>query len=156
MGATGHILPVPSRPRGRGPGETEIALVGAHMSGLPLNGQITASAGGSSRPGTTRPTTVSSRSQAGPPARPGLLRVTDGGAAIAVELWAVPTAGLGQLLDQIPVPLGLGRVRLGDGREVTGFLAEAAGLDGARDITDHGGWRAFLASIGAVDSIIQE
>jgi allophanate hydrolase len=71
--------------------------------------------------------------------------VTEKGAPIALELWSVPTAGLGQLLGQIPAPLGLGRVRLAGGREVTGFLVEAAGLDGAREITDFGGWRAYLA-----------
>jgi allophanate hydrolase len=71
--------------------------------------------------------------------------VTDGGAPIAVELWALPTEAMGVLLSQIPSPLGLGRVRLADGREVTGFLVEAAGLDGAEEITAHGGWRAFLA-----------
>jgi allophanate hydrolase len=147
MGGTGHILPVVEPPpSGAGAGETEIALVGAHMSGLPLNGQITALGGRFLCATITSPDYRLFALAGGPPARPGLLRVTDGGSAVAIELWAVPTAGLGQLLGQIPVPLGLGRVRVGDGREVTGFLAEAAGLDGARDITDFGGWRAFLAA----------
>jgi allophanate hydrolase len=146
MGATGHPLPPVSPPAaGAGPGETEIALVGAHMSGLPLNGQIT-SLGGRFLAATTTSSDYRLFALAGgPPVRPGLLRVTEKGAPIALELWSVPTAGLGQLLGQIPAPLGLGRIRLADGREVTGFLVEAAGLDGAREITDFGGWRAYLA-----------
>jgi allophanate hydrolase len=148
MGATGHPLPPVSPPTpGAGPGETEIALVGAHMSGLPLNGQITSLGGRFIAATTTSPDYRLFALAGGPPARPGLLRVTEGGAAIALELWTVPTAGLGQLLGQIPSPLGLGRVRLADGREVTGFLAEAAGLEGARDITDFGGWRGYLAAM---------
>ncbi len=146
LGATGHRLPAAPLLQGTlGPGETVVALVGAHMAGLPLNHQITAPGG---RFVTATQTAAEYRLFAlagGPPARPGLLRVTDGGAPIAVELWALPTEAMGVLLSQIPSPLGLGRVRLADGREVTGFLVEAAGLDGAEEITAHGGWRAFLA-----------
>jgi allophanate hydrolase len=146
LGATGHRLPAAPLLQGTlGPGETVVALVGAHMAGLPLNHQITAPGG---RFVAATQTAAEYRLFAlagGPPARPGLLRVTDGGAPIAVELWALPTEAMGVLLSQIPSPLGLGRVRLADGREVTGFLVEAAGLDGAEEITAHGGWRAFLA-----------
>jgi allophanate hydrolase len=147
MGATGH-MPPPVAPTAAcaGAGETEIALVGAHMSGLPLNGQITALGGRFLSATTTSPDYRLFALAGGPPMRPGLLRVTEGGSPIAIEVWAAPTAGLGRLLGQIPMPLGLGRVRLGDGREVTGFLAESAGLEGARDITAFGGWRAFLAA----------
>jgi allophanate hydrolase len=116
------------------------------MAGLPLNGQITALGGRFLCEAATSPDYRLFALAGGPPARPGLLRVTDNGESVAVEIWAVPTAGLGKLIGQIPAPLGLGRVRLGDGREVTGFLSEAAGLEGARDITAFGGWRAFLAA----------
>jgi allophanate hydrolase len=147
MGATGQPLPPVSLPApGVGTGETEIALVGAHMSGLPLNGQVTSLGGRFLAATTTSPDYRLFALSGGPPARPGLLRVADGGAVIAVETWAVPTVGLGQLLGQIPSPLGLGRVRLADGRQVTGFLVESAGLEGARDITEFGGWRSYLTA----------
>jgi len=146
LGATGFRLPRPASPDPAPlPGETAIALVGAHMSGLPLNGQITAIGGRFLEAAATSPDYRLYALAGGPPARPGLLRTGDGGASIALEIWAVRTEGLGSLLAQIPAPLGLGRVRLSDGRQVTGFLVEKAGLEGARDITAHGGWRAFLA-----------
>ena len=80
-----------------------------------------------------------------PPARPGMIRDA-GGAAIAVEVWALPLAQVGAFLAMIPSPLGLGRVELADGRFAVGFLAEAAGVAGAEEITHLGGWRAFLAA----------
>ncbi len=67
------------------------------------------------------------------------------GAAIAGEVWALPTAAIGALLAQVPPPLGFGTVML-EGGPCLGFLAEAAGVAGAPDITHHGGWRAFLAA----------
>jgi allophanate hydrolase len=80
----------------------------------------------------------------GPPARPALLRVAPGaGAAIALEVWALPTAGFGALVAAIPPPLGIGTVRLADGTAVKGFLVEAEGVRGAEDITAFGGWRAY-------------
>ncbi len=147
MGATGWPLP---RARADGtmlaPGETEIALVGAHMSGLALNGQITGLGGRFVGADRTAPDYRLYALPGGPPERPGLLRVSEGGAAIALEVWAMPPAGLGALLGLIPAPLGLGRVRLASGRAVTGFLVESAGVQGARDITAHGGWRAYLTA----------
>jgi len=73
-----------------------------------------------------------------------MVRETEG-AAIAVELWHLPYAGVGQLLEKIPSPLGLGTVPLVDGREVKGFICEAFGAEGGRDISAFGGWRAYLA-----------
>jgi allophanate hydrolase len=67
------------------------------------------------------------------------------GASIALELWALSPQALGELLVEIPSPLGLGQISLADGRSVVGFLAESAGLDDARDITAFGGWRAYLS-----------
>ncbi|MGI1661922.1 allophanate hydrolase [Palleronia sp. KMU-117] len=147
LGATGHPLrAAPDLPADALADEATIALVGAHMSGLPLNGQITALGGRFLQAASTSADYRLFALAGGPPERPGLLRVPQGGASIALELWALPKGGFGALLRQIPMPLGLGRVRLTDGREVTGFLVESAGIDGARDITDHGGWRVYLAS----------
>jgi allophanate hydrolase len=145
LGATGHPLPPVTLPApGPQAHEMTIALVGAHMSGLPLNGQITGLGGRFLREARTTPDYRLHALAGGPPARPGLVRSKDG-AAIALELWALPTTAFGALLAQIPAPLGLGRVRIDDGTTVTGFLAETAGLDGATDITASGGWRAWLA-----------
>jgi allophanate hydrolase len=79
--------------------------------------------------------------------RPALARATNGeGAAIACELWELPASGLGELLGLIGAPLGLGRVTLAHGAEVTGFICEAGAVGDAKDITGHGGWRAHMAA----------
>jgi len=124
-----------------------IAVVGAHLSGLPLNGQLLDR--GATLIEATR-TAPQYRLYALPgttPPKPGLLRVDEGGGAIDVEIWAVPQAAVGSFLALIPPPLGLGSVMLADGRHVHGFLCEAHALTGARDITDLGGWRAYLRSL---------
>jgi len=123
-----------------------IAVVGAHLSGLPLNGQL------SERGGVLRAVTSTAphyRLYALPnttPPKPGLLRVPEGGAAIALEVWDVPIAQVGSFLALIPPPLGLGSIELADGTHVHGFVCEAHALADARDISSHGGWRAFLAA----------
>lgn len=127
-----------------------IAVVGAHLSGLPLNGQLTA-LGATLRKATH--TAPHYRLHALPdttPPKPGLQRVTDGerGAAIAVEVWDLPSNAVGALLAQIPPPLGLGSIELAGGQQVHGFLCESHALTRARDISSFGGWRAFLASAG--------
>lgn len=124
----------------------EIVLVGAHMAGLPLNADIVALEGRFLRAAETEPCYRLFALPGGPPARPGLLRVAAGtGAAIAVEVWAIPSARIGALLASIPAPLGLGTLRLADGTFPKGFLVEAEGTRGAADISHFGGWRAFLA-----------
>ena len=125
----------------------QIAVVGAHLSGLPLNGQLTER--GATLLQATR-TAAAYRLYALPgttPPKPGLLRVGSDGAAIAVEIWAVPQAAIGSLLALIPPPLGLGSVELADGRHVHGFLCETHALTSALDISAHGGWRAYLLSL---------
>ena len=82
----------------------------------------------------------------GPPHRPGLVRVGTEGAAIEIEIWRVPAEHFGSFVAGIPSPLGIGRVRTQEGQEVSGFVCEAIGTEGARDITHHGGWRAFMAA----------
>jgi allophanate hydrolase len=146
MGATPHPLPaVPMAPAVPRADEHAVALVGAHMAGLPLNNQITGLGGRFLEATATAPDYRLFALPGGPPARPGLLRVGQGGASVALELWSLTGPALGALLAQVPSPLGLGRVGLADGRSVVGFLVEAAGLDGAVDITGYGGWRAYLS-----------
>jgi allophanate hydrolase len=123
-----------------------LAVVGAHLSGLPLNRQLL------ERGATLVEATITApayRLYALPgtvPAKPGLQRVADGGVPIAVEVWSMPMAAVGSFLAEIPSPLGLGSIELADGRRVHGFLCEAHALAGAADISAHGGWRAYLAS----------
>jgi allophanate hydrolase len=144
LGATGHRLPeTPALG-----GETTfpyvpVAVVGAHLSGQPLNRQLTKRGGRLRRRTRTAP---EYRLYVLPDGqRPGLVRQPGAGAAIEVEVWDMPSAALGGFTAAIPAPLGLGRVRLADGVEVTGFLCEAYSVEGARDISEFGGWRAWLA-----------
>ena len=124
-----------------------IAVVGAHLSGLPLNSQLT------ERGATLIEATITAphyRLFALPgttPPKPGLLRVDEGGAAIALEVWSVPQRAVGSFLALIPSPLGLGSVQLADGRHVHGFICEPFALTGARDVTAFGGWRAYIQSL---------
>ncbi|PZW42154.1 allophanate hydrolase [Humitalea rosea] len=121
--------------------ESLLFCIGAHMSGLPLNGQVTALGGRLVGAAATAP--CYRLFDLG--SRPGLLR-DPGGAAIEGEIWALPTSAIGALLVQVPSPLGFGRVEMADGAAVLGFLAEAAGVAGAPEITALGGWRRLLAS----------
>ena len=126
--------------------EIAVVVCGAHMSGLPLNGELANRGGHLLRRTRTAPAYKFHALAGGPPARPGLLRVGAGnGAAIEVEEWALPRAAMGDFMAGIPAPLCIGTVELEDGSRSAGFLVEPAGLEGARDITALGGWRAFLA-----------
>ena len=121
-----------------------VAVCGAHMEGLPLNHQLVTR--GATFVRRTR-TIASYRFYAlpgGPPFRPGLVRVPAGGASVDVEVWSVPEAHFGSFVAGIPAPLGIGKVDLEDGQQVSGFLCEAHAVEGARDITALGGWRQYL------------
>ncbi len=78
---------------------------------------------------------------------PGMFRVSSGGASVAVEVWEVPPAGLGSILLNEPPGLSVGKVRLDDGEEVLGVLAEPVLCEGQREISEHGGWRAYTAAL---------
>ena len=78
--------------------------------------------------------------------RPGLIRVARDGAAIACEVWELPATTFGSFVAGIPEPLGIGTVTLADGSSVSGFICEPIGIENARDITEFGGWRAYLAA----------
>jgi len=126
-------------------GEVAIAVVGAHLSGMPLTSELLA-LGGRLLEATT--TSRDYRLYALPgtqPPKPGLIRTSDGeGVAIELEVWALPTEGFGRFVAAVPQPLSIGTITLADGRGVKGFLAEAQGIVGARDISSFGGWRAFM------------
>ena len=124
-----------------------VAVVGAHLSGLPLNGQLRERGATLLQATTTAPHYRLFALPGTVPPKPGLLRVADGGAAIALEVWALPMHAVGSFLALIPSPLGLGSVELADGRHVHGFICEPLALEGARDISAFGGWRAYLQSL---------
>jgi allophanate hydrolase len=123
-----------------------LVVVGAHLSGLPLNWQLT-ERGAMLRQAThTAPVYRLYELPGSQPRKPGLLRCADGGQAIAVEVWDMPLDQVGSFLALIPPPLGLGSVLLADGSTAHGFVCEPVALQGARDISASGGWRAHLAS----------
>ena len=124
----------------------EIAVCGAHMDGLPLNHQLRNAGGHLVRSTRTNADYKLYALPGGPPHRPGLVRVRDGGASIAVEVWAIKSAAFAGFVKAIPAPLAIGKIELEDGERVTGFLCEACGLEEAADITRFGGWRQYLES----------
>lgn len=126
-------------------GFIELAVVGAHMSGLPLNHELTSRDAMFVERTKTAPLYRFYALAGGPPFRPGLVRVAEGGAAIELEVWRVPRAAFGSFMAGVPQPLCIGTLDLASGRKVKGFLCEASGLDGAEEITAYGGWRAFMA-----------
>lgn len=124
----------------------EIAVVGAHLSGLPLNRELIELGASFSREVETMPDYRLFALPGSSPPKPGLLRVGDGGgAAIKGEVWALDPAGFGAFVAKIPAPLGIGTIRLKDGGSVKGFLVEAEAVKAAEDVSRFGGWRAYLA-----------
>ena len=128
-------------------GYIAVAVCGAHMDGLPLNGQLR-DRGGYLVQSTRTAAAYRLFALSGErPRRPGLVRMSDGGASVAVEVWAVRSAEFASLVEGIPAPLGLGKVELYDGERVPGFLCESYAAEGAIDITELGGWRAYLETV---------
>ena len=124
-----------------------LAVCGAHMSGLPLNGELTDR--GASLIRTCR-SAAKYRFYAledfSPP-RPGMVRAEAGdGHTVDMELWAVPAKRFGEFIAGVPSPLAIGTVELDDGSSVKGFLCEAYAVANARDISQLGSWRVYLAA----------
>jgi len=147
LGALDHPQPALTRQSAApAPGEIPIAVVGAHLSGMPLNSELRgAGARLLARAKTAQHYRLYALAGTRPP-KPGLLRVKNGaGAAIEVEVWALSEAAFGGFVAAVPPPLSIGTLELDDGGEVKGFLVEAEAVAGARDISSFGGWRAFVA-----------
>jgi allophanate hydrolase len=129
--------------------EIAIAVVGAHLSGMVLNGELKTLGGRLLEATATAPDYKLYALDTVPP-KPGMLRVEAGtGASIALEIWALSAASFGKFVAAVPPPLSIGTVRLTDGRGVKGFIVEAADINGAREISAFGGWRAFVAEAAA-------
>jgi allophanate hydrolase len=149
MGAIGVLQPPLAALQPGGGSDLTLAVVGAHMSGMALNGELRAIGGRLIESAVTAPD-YRLFALPGTPPRPGMLRVeANNGSAIELEIWALSAAAFGQFVAAIPGPLSIGTIRLADGRTVKGFLVEAAGLADARDISTFGGWRAYMAEPAA-------
>jgi allophanate hydrolase len=143
LGALGRRQP-PLAPLPAAPGGIVLAVVGAHLSGMPLNHELHASSATFLEATATAPDYRLYALAGTDPAKPGLLRVA-GGTTITVELWVMPAEAFGRFTAAVPPPLSIGTIRLADGRMVKGFLVEAQAVAGARDISSFGGWRNFAA-----------
>lgn len=151
LGALG--LPQPALPKLPAvPAEDEIAVavVGLHLSGMPLNGELLALGARFLEATTTSADYRLYALDAAAPAKPGLLRVRDGGRAIEVEVWAIPENAFGTFMRRVREPLGIGTVRLRRGRSVHGFLVESEAISNARDISEFGGWRKYVAASAGI------
>ncbi len=142
LGATGARMPM-KRPSAARCATVKLAVCGAHMSGLPLNGQLVHRGAKLVRATRTAPHYRLYALPGGPPARPGMVRVGFG-AAIEVEVWELPTSSFGDFVDGVPPPLAIGTVELADGESVKGFVCESYSVANAVDITELGGWRRYL------------
>lgn len=150
-GCDGYLAAIAAAVEGRpasGPqratgGQIELAVVGAHLSGLPLNKELVALGATYLRDVTTTPDYALYALPGTVPPKPGLLRVA-GGTSIAAEIWALDARGFGEFVSKIPAPLGIGTLSFTDGTSAKGFLVEAEAVKGAEDISRFGGWRGFL------------
>jgi allophanate hydrolase len=142
--------PLAAVPSGVNGDEIAIAVVGAHLSGMALNGELKALGGRLLEQAATAPDYTLYALSTTPP-KPGMLRVEPGkGYQIELELWALSATAFGKFVAAIPPPLSIGTIRLADGRDVKGFLVEPLAINGARDISSFGGWRAFMAEKAVV------
>ena len=129
-------------------GRGRVAVCGAHLAGLPLNHQLTSRGAHLVARTHSSPDYKLYALPGGPPYRPGMVRVPQGGSAIEVEVWEMADREFGSFVTGIPAPLGIGTLTLADGSSVTGFICEQYGVQGAEDISHFGGWRAYLAQRG--------
>jgi allophanate hydrolase len=142
---THKLLPTPTAPVND---RIEIAVVGAHLTGMPLNHELTTAGGYILEETRTAPNYKLYALKGTVPPKPGLERVSDAqGEGLIVEVWSLPAAGFGSFVSNIPSPLGIGKLILKNGRHVSGFLCEGEALKDATEITQFGGWRAYIADL---------
>ncbi|CAF1488714.1 unnamed protein product, partial [Adineta ricciae] len=122
-----------------------IGVVGAHLSDLPLNYQLIERNARFVRKCRTHQEYRLYALSNTNPCKPGLIRVTGSrGPGIEIEIWAIPNEHLASFVNLIPSPLTIGNILLDDGQSVKGFLVEPSGTETAKDITQFGGWKAYL------------
>jgi allophanate hydrolase len=152
VGATDQRLPDPEPIPGlqQAAEKVKLAVVGAHLSGMPLNGQLMERGARLLASTETAPDYRLFALPGTTPPKPGLLRVAPGsGYRIAVEVWEMPLEHYGSFVALIPPPLGIATLTLTDGGQVQGFACEALATGGAQEISHLGGWRAFMARAAA-------
>jgi allophanate hydrolase len=150
MGATGIALPAEMDVPALLPsGQIRVAVCGAHLSGLPLNWQLTQRGARLVQVTTSASDYKFYALPGGPPYRPGMVRVkaAEQGHAIAVEIWEMPAQNFGSFVAGIPAPLGIGTITLADGASVLGFVCENYAVADALDISELGSWRAYLQTL---------
>ena len=149
LGGTGAAYPAESAAAEDTPSDRIlIAVVGAHLSGEPLNHQLTERGGRLVRKTKTAPSYQLFALPGTSPPKPGLVRVgCETGRSIEVEVWDMPLSGFGGFINGIPSPLTIGTVHLSDGRVAKGFLCEEVAVRGALNISEFGGWKAYLKSL---------
>ena len=121
-----------------------LAVAGAHLAGQPLNHQLTDRGAVLVREATTSPDYRLFALATDPP-KPGVVRVAEGGVALAVEVWRLSAAAFGDFVAHLPQPMAIGSVTLAGGERVSGFLVEPIAVAGAADISSFGGWARYLA-----------
>jgi len=136
--------PDSAKPLPAGPGEQTVVVVGAHLSGMALNHQLTGRGARRLAVTTTAPSYRLHALSGTVPPKPGLRRVASGGVAIVVEVWVLGEAAFGSFVAEVPPPLAIGSVELADGSWHNGFVCEPHALDDAPDVSAFGGWRAYL------------
>jgi len=122
-------------------------VVGAHLSGMPLNRELTEVQAELRGAVVTAPDYRLFVLPNTTPPKPGLLRAPGKGGEIKGEVWLLPAADFGRFVARIPAPLGIGKVMLADGEMISGFLCEACATEDAQEVTHLGGWRAYVASL---------
>jgi allophanate hydrolase len=130
----------------RKPG-VKLAVVGAHLAGMPLHWQLTSREARLVSATRTAPAYKLYAMAETTPPKPALIHVGDGGSSILVEVYELDFEAFGSFTAEVPAPLAIGTVTLEDGTSVKGFVAEPRALNGATDITELGGWRAYIASL---------
>jgi len=144
--------PPPAKTQARLEGTTvKVAVVGAHLDGLPLNGLLRSRGARLIAKTATAPVYRLFALQGTRPPKPGLVRQGASGKAglsIEAEVWEIPTLSYGAFVAEIPAPLGIGSIEMVDGSRIQGFLCEAAAVENALDISHFGGWRAYLKHSG--------
>jgi allophanate hydrolase len=146
LGATGWPQPSPSAANETAQEGIPLVVVGAHLSGMPLNGQLKAVGAAFERAIATSPhyRLFALAGQATP--KPVLIRSANGdGVAIETEIWRMTPEAFGGFVAAVPAPLSIGTITLADGSSAKGFLVEPWGLEAATDISSYGGWRAFCS-----------
>lgn len=144
--AAADVPPPPPLDLGDRMDTVKLAVVGAHLEGMPLHWQLTSRGATFVGATTTAPTYRLYAMADSVPPKPALVHAGEGGAAIALEVYELDLASFGSFTAEVPPPLAIGTVQLADGSSVKGFVAEPRALTGAEDITHLGGWRAYIAS----------